>query len=110
VQSASDFDQNEKVNNNGEGTLKGGKNGEGAARNAAVAAGLSLGPASIVVATKGLNNLIRAGSIGAVPVATGATIVAGAVVGGILLTKGKDVRLEPGSIVRLKLERSLAVE
>ena len=110
VQSASDFDQNEKVSSNGEGTLKGSKNGESAARNAAVAAGIGFGAASIVIASRGVSDLLRYGRLGGGTIATSAIVLGGAVVVGVLLTKGKDVRIEPGSIVRLKLERPLLVE
>jgi hypothetical protein len=47
--------------------------------------------------------LSHAGSVG------GASIIGGSMVAGVLFSKGKDVRLDSGALVRLKLSRALAV-
>lgn len=75
-----------------EGKVGGGRSGERTARNAGIGGGLgSLGGIIIGAAGGGLGGL--AGGIG-----TG-------VAGGILMTKGNDIKLEPGTILRIKFER-----
>lgn len=116
VQSASDFTRDEKVGGNGEGTLKGSKNGGDALKNVATGAGIGGAAATIIIlagrgdgtnATPGFGGLrgISGGSaVGA------ASVMGGSMIAGLLLTKGKEVRLDAGSLVRLKLERPLSVE
>ncbi len=112
VQSAADFARDEKISSNGEGTMKGGKSGGDALRNVGTAAGISGAAATIIIfagrngstSPFGIGGISGGSMIGAVSVIGGSMLV------GVLLTKGKEVRLDPGSIVRLKLERPLSVE
>ncbi|MGE0131742.1 MAG: hypothetical protein AB7U82_26970 [Blastocatellales bacterium] len=83
---------NKMKSKDGEGKVGAGRSGERTARNAGIGGGLgSLG--GILVG--GLGGL--AGGIG-----TG-------VAGGILMTKGNDIKLEPGTILRIKFERAVAL-
>ncbi len=112
VQSASDFARDEKISGNGEGTLKGGKSGGDVLRNVGTAGGIAGSAATIIILAGQNNNGLPYGFGG---VSSGTAVAAASVIGGslllgVLLTKGKEVRLEPGTIVRLKLERSLALE
>ncbi len=80
----------------GEGKVGGGKSGERTARNAGIGGGLGgLGGTIIAASGGGLGGL--AGGIG------------GGVLGGVLMTKGNDIRLEPGTILRIKFERPLSL-
>ncbi|HEX4945276.1 MAG TPA: hypothetical protein VFZ34_01265 [Blastocatellia bacterium] len=112
VQSASDFARDEKINGNGEGTLKGGKSGGEVLQNMGTAGGIASSAAMIIILA-GRNNtgvpfgyggISNGAAIGA------ASVVGGSLIAGILLTKGKEVRLDPGTVVRLKLERPLVLD
>jgi hypothetical protein len=112
VQSASDFARDEKIKGNGEGTLKGGKSGGDVLRNVGTAGGIGSSAATIIILAGQNNNGLPFGFGG---ISSGTAVAAASVIGGslllgVLLTKGKEVRLEPGTIVRLKLERPLSVE
>lgn len=112
VQSASDFARDEKVNGNGEGTLKGGKAGGDVLRNVGTAGGIASSAATIIILAGQNNNGLPFGFGG---ISSGSAVAAASVIGGglllgVLLTKGKEVRLEPGTVVRLKLEKSLLLE
>ena len=113
VQSASDFTRDEKISGNGEGTLKGGKGGGDVLRNVGTAAGIGGAAATIVILagrgdnTTGLGGL--RGISGGSAVAA-ASVLGGSMIAGVLFSKGKEVRLDAGSLVRLKLERPLSVE
>jgi hypothetical protein len=109
VDSASDFARNEKVRSDDEGTLQGGKGGEQVVRNVLMAGAVGSLAASVVILASADRNayshygLSHVGSVG------GASIIGGSMVAGVLFSKGKDVRLDPGAVVRLKLMRPLAV-
>jgi hypothetical protein len=110
VKSASDFARDEKVKTDGEGSLKGGTSGGNVVENIGKAAGIGGIGASIIILAGAAN---RDGNFG--PYISGGSAVAAAsvlgasVIAGILLTKGREVRLDQGTIIRLKLERPLAV-
>lgn len=112
VQSAADFAHDEKINSNGEGTMKGGKSGGEALKNVGAAAGIGGSAATIIILAgrSGVNSPFGIGGISGGSVIGAASVIGGSMLVGILLTKGKEVRLDPGSIVRLKLERPLSVE
>jgi hypothetical protein len=79
-----------------EGKVGGGRSGERTARNAGIGGGLgSLGGIIAAGAGGGLGGL--AGGIGA------------GVLGGVLMTKGNDIKLEPGTIMRIKFERPVTL-
>jgi hypothetical protein len=88
-----DYANDEKLKSkNDEGKVGGGRSGGRTARNAGIGGGIGgLGGTIIGAAGAGLGGL--AGGIGA------------GVLGGVLMTKGNDIRLEPGTILRIKFER-----
>jgi hypothetical protein len=113
IKSASDFTRDEKVKSDGEGTLDGGKDGGKVLRNVGAAAGVGYigvtiailaGAASEGGGGLGYGGISQAGSI------AGASVLGGSVITGVFMTKGKEVRLDEKTIIRLKLERPLSVE
>jgi hypothetical protein len=79
-----------------EGKVGGGHSGERTGRNAGIGGGLgSLGGIIAARGGAGLGGL--AGGIGA------------GAVGGVLVTKGNDIKLEPGTILRIKFERAVTL-
>ncbi len=79
-----------------EGKVGAGRSGERTAKNAGIGGGLgSLGGVIIGAAGGGLGGF-------------GAGVGAG-VLGGVLMTKGNDIKLEPGTILRIKFERAVAL-
>ncbi|MCI0390037.1 MAG: hypothetical protein MOB07_14905 [Acidobacteria bacterium] len=87
---------NKMKSKDGEGKVGGGRSGERTARNAGIGGGLGgLGGTIIAASGGGLGGL--AGGIG------------GGVLGGVLMTKGNDIRLEPGTILRIKFERQVTL-
>jgi type IV secretion system protein VirB10 len=112
VQSASDFTRDEKISGNGEGTLKGGKSGGDTLRNVGTAAGIGGATATIIILAgrNGGFGPFGVGGISAGNAAAAGSVIGGSMLAGVLLTKGKEVRLDAGTIVRLKLERPLSVE
>ena len=110
IKSASDFERDEKVKGDGEGTLKGGKDGGKVLQNVGTAAGIGGAATSIVILAGARGALNNGAGIGAAAIAGGAAVLGGVIIASILLTKGKEVRLDQNAIIRLKLERALAVE
>lgn len=113
IKSASDFTRDEKIKSDSEGTLNGGVSGGDVARNVGTAAGIgSIGVTiAILSSISDRDNLYRGvGGIGRGGAVTGAAILGGSVVTGLLLTKGKDVRLDANTVVRLKLDRPVNIE
>lgn len=110
IKSVSDFSRDEKIKSDGEGTLKGGKDGGKVLQNVGTAVGLA-SPGATVAVLAGVGRSVNdgnfnyGGTIGAV-----AGVYGGAAIVGILLSKGKEVRLDENAIVRLKLERPLTVD
>jgi len=79
-----------------EGKVGAGRSGERTARNAGIGGGLgSLG---------GIIGAAAGGGLGAI-----AGGIGGGVAGGVLMTKGNDIKLEPGTILRIKFERAVAI-
>jgi hypothetical protein len=115
IRSASDFSRDEKIKSDGEGTLKGGTSGGDALKNVSTAAGLGgIGVTiAILSSVRDRSQYGGFGPVGGISRAgamTGVGILGGSVVVGLLLTKGKEVRLDQNAIVRLKLERPLTIE
>jgi len=80
----------------GEGKVGAGRSGERTAKNAGIGGGLgSLGGVIIGAAGGGLGGF--AGGVGA------------GVLGGVLMTKGNDIKLEAGTILRIKFERAVTL-
>lgn len=109
IKSASDFARDEKVSATSEGTLKGGKSGGDLLRNVGTAAGI--GGIGVTIAILAGSNRDRGyfGGISQGSAVTAASILGGSVVVGVLMTKGKEVRIDSGAIIRVRLERSLTV-
>lgn len=77
-----------------EGKVAGGHNGKGTAGNTAAGAGIgALGGGIIAAAGGGLAGLATAIGVGAA--------------GGVLMTKGNDLKLEPGTVLRVRFEREV---
>ncbi|MGE0883379.1 MAG: hypothetical protein AB7P14_07540 [Blastocatellales bacterium] len=110
IKSASDFTRDEKIEGDGEGTLKGGKDGGKVLQG--IGQGAAIGMIGVTIAILagqrdqggfGLGRISRAGAI------TGASILGASVIAGVLMTKGREVRLDANTIIRLKLERPLVI-
>lgn len=97
VTAIDDYANDEKMQaKDEEGKVGAGRSGSRTARNAGIGGGLgSLGGVIIGAAGGGLGGMI--GAIGA------------GVVGGVLMTKGNDIRLSPGTVLRIRFERELAL-
>lgn len=113
IKSASDFTRDEKVKSDGEGTLNGGKDGGKVLQNVGTAAGVGYIGVTIAIlagaASQGGGG-IGYGGISQGGAIAGASILGGSAVAGVFMTKGKEVRLDEKTIIRLKLERPLSVE
>jgi hypothetical protein len=98
-----DWTNNEKLKADDEGKVKGDRNGGKAAEN--VERGGSIGAA-------GAGAVILTGAAaGAGPgiLAAGGATIAGGLLAGLLLTKGKEVRLQPGAIFRIKFTKPVTL-
>ena len=114
IKSASDFARDEKVKSDGEGTLKGGKDGGKVLRNIGTAAGIAGIGVTIAILASAEDRGYYGGYGGIGGISSGAAIAGASVLGasvvtGALLTKGKEVRLDERAIIRLKLERPIAI-
>jgi hypothetical protein len=108
LKSASDFTRDEKVKSDGEGTLKQGASG-GQVLDGVLKGGM--------VGSYGVTIALLAGraSSGGFGIPAGAAIgglagMGGSMVAGVLLTKGKEVRLDQSAVIRLKLVRPVSIE
>lgn len=108
MKSASDFSRDEKVKSDGEGTLQGGKDGGKAMDNAL--RGVMLGGAGATIAILAGVATSDNGGIGAGGAIAGASMIGGGAVAGVFMTKGKEVRLDQGAIIRLKLATPISLE
>jgi hypothetical protein len=109
IKSASDFSRDEKVKSDGEGTLKGGKDGGKVLSNVGTAAGLAGMGATVVLLASVYRNNGGFNGIGGGTIGTYAGVMGGSVVAALLLSKGKEVRLDQNAIIRLKLEKPLRI-
>lgn len=111
IKSASDFTRDEKIKSDGEGTLQGGKDGSKTLQNVLTAASIGgIGVTIAILAGVRDEGGFGFGGISRGSAVTGASILGGSVVAGLLLTKGKEVRIDENTVIRLKLERPLAIE
>jgi hypothetical protein len=109
IKSVSDFTRDDKILGDSEGTLKGGTDGGKVLDNVLKAGTLgSLGASIIILSSIGRDGGRR--GIGSAAAIGGPAVLGGSIVAGILLTKGKEIRLDKDTIIRLKLEKALAVE
>jgi hypothetical protein len=90
-----DYANDEKLKPKGEeGQVGGGRSGGRTARNAGIGGGLgSLGGVLIGAAGGGIGAIAGAIGVGAA--------------GGVLMTKGNDIKLAPGTILRIRFERDI---
>jgi len=108
LKSASDFTRDEKVKSDGEGTLKQGASGGDVVNN--VLKATAIGQAGVTIALLGGlassdgRSFPRGAAIGGLA-GMGASMAAG-----VLLTKGKEVRLDQSAVIRLKLVRPVSIE
>lgn len=110
LKSASDFTRDEKVKSDGEGTLKQGASGGQVVDNVLTAA--SIGSVGVTIALLGGLASSDNGGIGAFRGAAigGLAVLGGSIAAGVLLTKGKEVRLDQSAVIRLKLIRPVSIE
>lgn len=92
-----DFANDEKMRSkDDEGKVGGGKSGSRTAKNAGIGGGIgSLGGIIIGAAGGGVGGVI--GGVG------------GGVLGGVLMTKGNDIKLAPGTILRIRFEHEVSL-
>jgi hypothetical protein len=108
LKSASDFTRDEKVKSDGEGTLKQGASGGDVVNN--VLKATAIGQAGVTIALLGGlassdgGGFPRGAAIGGLA-GMGASMAAG-----VLLTKGKEVRLDQNAVIRLKLVKPVSIE
>jgi len=97
VTAIDDYGNDEKLKaKTDEGKVGAGRNGGRTARNAGLGGGLgTLGGMIIGAAGGGLGGIAGAIGVGAA--------------GGVLMTKGNDIRLQPGTILRVRFERDVKV-
>lgn len=108
LKSAADFTRDEKVKSDGEGTLKQGAGGGEVVDNVLTAA--SLGSVGVTIALLGGLASSENGGIGRGAAVGGLAVLGGSVAAGVLLTKGKEVRLDQSAVIRLKLVRPVSIE
>ncbi len=93
VTAIDDFANDEKLKSkDGEGKVGGGRSGGRTARNAGTGATLG-GVGGLIIGAAG-------GGLGGAAAAAGAGVI-----GGVLMTKGNDIKLQPGTILRIRFER-----
>ncbi len=111
MKSASDFSRDEKIKADDEGTLKGGKDGGKTLSNIGTAAGIGMIGVTIAILAGRDGNSFGGyyGGISQGGAIAGAAILGGSVLTGVLMTKGREVRLDENTIIRLKLERPVAI-
>lgn len=97
VTAIDDYGNDEKLKaKNDEGKVGAGRSGGRTARNAGLGGGLgTLGGMIIGAAGGGLGGIAGAIGVGAA--------------GGVLMTKGNDIKLQPGTILRIRFERDVKV-
>lgn len=99
-----DWDSEESIKANSSGELKGGHRGEKTVDNAHRGAQLGLAGGFAGAALGG-----AAGASGRLVLGIGAGGVALGMIGGLLLTKGSDIRVRPGAILRIKFSKPVAL-
>lgn len=92
-----DFANDEKLRSkNDEGKVGAGRSGGRTARNAGTGAGLG-GLGGLIIGAAG-------GGLGGAAASTG-----GGAIGGVLMTKGNDIKLQTGTILRIRFERPVSL-
>ncbi len=104
VTAIDDWDSEASIKANSNGELKGGHRGEKSADNAHRGGQLGLAGGFAGAALGG-----AAGASGRLVLGIGAGGVALGLIGGLLLTKGSDIRVRPGAILRIKFLEPVAL-
>jgi hypothetical protein len=104
VTAIDDWDSEESIKANSNGELKGGHRGEKTAANAHRGAQLGVAGGVAGAALGG-----AAGASGRLVLGIGAGGVALGLIGGLFLTKGSDIHVRPGAILRIKLSKPVAL-
>ena len=98
-----DWSKDQKLKADNEGQVKGGHSGDATLRNVERGGRLgSLGAGSVILIGRGAG--AGPGVLGA-----GGGAIAGGMLGGVLMTKGDDVRLTPGTLFRVKFVKPLTL-
>ncbi len=97
VTAIDDWDKEETIKADGKGKLKGGHRGEKTIDNMRKGSSLGLAGAFVSILLGG-----AAGASGRQAFGIGGAGLAAGIIGGLLLTKGKDVRIGKGSILRIR--------
>jgi hypothetical protein len=105
LESASNFARDVKVEGDSEGTLKGGKNSGRVVDNVLRGATIGMAGATIAILAS-----IENGDISSTGGVVGAAVLGSSMAAGFLLTKGQEISLNPGTMLRLKLERQMVVD
>lgn len=92
-----DWDREETIKADGQGNLKGGHRGEKTIDNMRKGSSLGLSAGLVGVLLGG-----AAGASGRLALGIGGVGLAAGMIGGLLLTKGSEIRVGPGSILRIK--------
>jgi hypothetical protein len=108
LKSASDFTRDEKVKADPEGTLKEGASGGNVVNNVIKAA--ALGQAGVTIALLGGLASSDGGGIPRGAAIGGLAGMGASMAAGVLLTKGKEVRLDQSAVIRLKLIRPISID
>jgi hypothetical protein len=104
VTAIDDWDREESIKANSSGELKGGHRGEKTVDNARRGAQLGLSGGLAGAALGG-----AAGASGRQLFGIGGAALAAGMIAGLLLTKGSDIRVRPGAILRIKFSRPVAL-
>ena len=97
VTAIDDWDKEETIKADDRGKLKGGHRGEKTVENMRKGSSLGFSGAIVGVALGG-----AAGASGRQALGIGGSGVAAGMIAGLLLTKGSDIRIGPGTILRIK--------
>jgi hypothetical protein len=107
LKSASDFTRDEKIKSDSEGTLKEGVSGGDLLDN--VLTGAEIGGIGVTIALLGGLASSNGGGFPTGAAVGGIAGMGASVVAGVLLTKGKEVRLDQSAVIRLKLVRPVSI-
>src|ERR1041384_243146 len=104
VTAINDWDTEESIKANRKGELKGGHRGEKTVDNTHRGAQMGLSGGFVGAALAG-----AAGASGRQVLGVGAASIAVGMIAGLFLTKGSDIRLRPGVILRIKFSKPVTV-
>ena len=91
-----DWDKNEKLKANDEGKVSGGRRGDATAENVLTGGGIGGGAAGVILLSGGSG-------------VAGAAALGGGLLGGLFMTKGGEVQVNPGAIFRVKFVKPITL-